>query len=145
MTATTVTEQHAALMRRHFVEHWNGGNPAVADEVYAPDFVAHGSPNPAIGPDGVRRFVADLRAAFPDLHYTIEDLIATDDKVVVRWTMRGTHRGELMGLPPTDKAVALTGISINRFAGGKSVESWDQTDIFGLLGQLGIIPPPPGR
>ena len=80
--------------------------------------------------------------AFPDLHFTVEDLIAEGDKVVARLTVRGTQQGAFMGIPPTGKHVTVTGIDINRLAGGKSVEHWLNMDTLGLLQQLGVIPAP---
>jgi steroid delta-isomerase-like uncharacterized protein len=82
------------------------------------------------------------RAAFPDLQFTVEDIIDQDDRVVIRWSSRGTHQGELMGLAPTGKIVTVTGISIDRFADGKVAESWTNWDVLGLMRQLGAAPPP---
>ena len=81
-------------------------------------------------------------AAFPNLHFTFEDLIAEGDKVVVRETMSGTQQGELMGIPPTGKQFSVTGIEIYRFEGGKIVEHWLESDMLGLLQQLGALPSP---
>ena len=80
--------------------------------------------------------------AFPDLYFTVEDLIAEGDKAVARLTVRGTQQGVFMGIPPTGKHVTVTAIDINRFAGGKSVEHWLNMDTLGLLQQLGVIPAP---
>jgi predicted ester cyclase len=80
--------------------------------------------------------------AFPDLHFTVEDIIAEGDKVVTRLTCRGTQQGAFMGIPPTGKQATVTAIDINRFAGGKSVEHWLNMDTLGLLQQLGVIPAP---
>jgi predicted ester cyclase len=81
-----------------------------------------------------------LYTAFPDSHFMLEDLIAEGDKVVQRYTIRGTHRGNFMGVPATGKVVTFTGIVISRFAGGKFVEEWDNQDVLGLMQQLGAIP-----
>jgi predicted ester cyclase len=80
--------------------------------------------------------------AFPDLHFTVEDMIAEGDKVVARITMSGTQQGAFMGIPPTGKHVAFTAIDINRIAGGKSVEHWWEMDALGLMQQLGVVPAP---
>jgi predicted ester cyclase len=80
--------------------------------------------------------------AFPDLHFTIEDIIAEGDTVVVRQTARGTHQGDLMGIPPTGKQVSGTGITITRVVNGKAVEDWFNGDDLGLLQQLGVVPVP---
>ena len=78
----------------------------------------------------------------PDFHSTIEDVIAEGDKVVTRQTFRGTHTGDLMGIPPTGKQVTMSGIVISHFANGKCVELWANNDDLGLLQQLGVVPPP---
>jgi predicted ester cyclase len=83
-----------------------------------------------------------FRTAFPDLHGTIEDQIAEGDKVVMRMTYRGTHQGELMGIPATGKPVTMTFISINRIAEGKIAEGWVNFDALGMMQQLGVIPVP---
>jgi steroid delta-isomerase-like uncharacterized protein len=84
-----------------------------------------------------------FRSAFPDLQFTMEDQIADGDKVVHRLTATGTHRGEFMGIPPTDKRVRVTGVNINQFVDGKIVEAWGFMDMMGLMQQLGAIPGPP--
>ena len=94
------------------------------------------------GPDDVKRFMGEFQEAFPDFHTEIEDQIAEEDKVVTRWTMRGTHRGEFRGIAPTGNALEITGIGIFRFSEGKVVESWDNFDQLGMMRQLGAIPTP---
>ncbi len=83
-----------------------------------------------------------LRTAMPDLQFTIEDMVAEGDKVVWRWTVRGTQTGPLMGLPPTGKRATVTGIIISRFANGKWQEDYNNWDTFGMLKQMGVIPAP---
>ncbi len=87
-------------------------------------------------------FYTGLRAAFPDIHFTIEDQIAAADRVVTRWSARATHSGEFQGIPPTGNAVVVTGIDIDRIADGKVVECWPVVDELGLLHQLGVAPSP---
>lgn len=137
-----MSEQNKDLVRRGIENVWNGTNVDVIDEIVASDFVAHAaSPDKEIhGREGIRQQFAGLRAAFPDLHFTIEDLIAEGDRVVTRWAAHGTHEGEFQGFPPTGKRVKLTGIDIDRVAGGKVVECWMAMDELGLLLQLGVIP-----
>src|SRR5919199_977567 len=139
-----MSERNKALVRRAIEEVWNRGNFAVVGELIASDFVAHMSlPIGEIhGPEGVKRYFATLREAFPDLHFTIEDQIAEGDRAVTRWTARGTHTGEFRGVPPTGKQVRVTGININRVADGKVVEGWLHLDELGLLQQLGVQPRP---
>jgi steroid delta-isomerase-like uncharacterized protein len=137
-------EQNKALMRRYFEEAWNQGNLAVLNEIVAPHFTNH---NPAIpglppGSDGLKPIFAAFRTAFPDLHFTIDDMISEDDKVVTRWTLQGTHQSEFMGIPPTGKRFVAGGIEIERIIDGKIVEHWLQADNMGLMQQLGVIPGP---
>ena len=82
------------------------------------------------------------RNAFPDLHFTIDEQIAEGDKVVTRWTAHGTNKGELLGMPATDKSTTVTGIAVDRIANGKIAESWGIFDQFGMMQQLGVIPMP---
>ncbi len=89
---------------------------------------------------GEKQYIVLFHAAFPDAHITLEDTIAEEDKVASRWILRGTHQGELRGVPPTGKQVTVTEIGINRIAGGKFEESWVNFDVLGLLQQLGVIP-----
>jgi steroid delta-isomerase-like uncharacterized protein len=142
---TMSTEENKALARRAFEEAWNKGNLAVLDQLVAADFDGHPQPSDADfgrGPEGQKRFIGMYRAAFPDIQMTIEDMTAEGDRVAVRWTGRGTHTGELMGMPATGKRATVTGILIDRIAGGKIAESWGNFDALGMLQQLGVVPAP---
>jgi steroid delta-isomerase-like uncharacterized protein len=92
------------------------------------------------GPEGVKQFVQIYRTAFPDLKITIEDQVAEGDKVVTRWSATGTHKGDLMSIPATNKPATVTGTDIERYQNGKVVESWASYDMFGMLQQLGVVP-----
>jgi predicted ester cyclase len=93
----------------------------------------------------MQHFVAMYRTAFPDYACTVDDQIAEGDKVVTRWTVRGTQQGELMGIPPTGKQVTLPGVVIDRIAAnGQLVETWLQADVLGMLQQLGVVQAPAG-
>jgi len=138
-----VSEQNKAVHRRLFEEVWNGQDLSVVDELAAPDFVNHGLNAPP-GAEGFKQFVAVVIGAFPDIHFAVEGVIAEGDKTVVRWTATGTHQDEFMGIPATGKAIAISGIAIDRFEGGKIVESWDEWDALGMMQQLGAIPPAGG-
>ncbi len=117
-------EENKVLVRR-FIDAANQNNLAVFDVHFAPDFVSRDTVVPVPpGPEGVRQLFAAVRSAFPDFHETIEDLVAEDDKVVARWTTRGTHQGEFAGIPPTGKSVTWKGMFIVRVADGKIVEVW---------------------
>jgi steroid delta-isomerase-like uncharacterized protein len=135
-------ELNKAISRRADEELFNRGNLAVAGELFAGDYVYH-DPTSGVewhGPEDVKRFASLLRGAFPDLQQTIEDQVAEGDKVAYRWTARGTHRGELLGIPPTGARVTFTGISIARLADGKIQEIWENYDALGLMRQLGTVP-----
>jgi steroid delta-isomerase-like uncharacterized protein len=134
------TEQNKALARRVFEEVWNKGNLAAVDELTAANLVFHNAAQMLYAPEGFKQFVTMYRNAFPDTHFTVEDEIAEGDTVVIRWSVRGTHKGELLGVPPTGKQVTVSGITITLFANGKSVETWAEFDALGMLQQLGVIP-----
>jgi steroid delta-isomerase-like uncharacterized protein len=137
----------SASARRFFDEVFSEGRLELVDELFATEYVGHPSGNeePNRGPEGVKEYVAGLRGAASDLKITIEDQIAEGDKVATRWTARGTHDGELMGIAPTGRPVSVTGITIQHLRDGKVVESWTNWDGMGLLQQLGAVPGPPQR
>lgn len=122
---------------------WVEGKVELVDQLVAPDFVDH-NPTPGFAPnrEGLREFVRHFRAAFPDLQLTLEDLICEGNRVVDRWSMRATHQGEFLGIPPTGKAVTLGGIDILSIVGGKIVEGWHYEDQLGAMQQLGAITSP---
>jgi steroid delta-isomerase-like uncharacterized protein len=138
-----VTGDANKAMVHHVEELWNTGNLTAVDEIFAIDFVNH-DPN---SPDNrdletYKEFITRVRTAFPDFHVTVEDILSEGDKVAARWTATGTHKGELMGIPPTDKQATWSGMTIYRFADDKIVEVWWAKDMYSLLMQLGVIPPP---
>jgi steroid delta-isomerase-like uncharacterized protein len=136
-------EQYKAMDRRFYEEVWSGGNLDVLDELMAANFDDHDEPNPAETLEGLehaKHTITMYRSAFPDVHFTVEDQIAEGDMVVTRWTARGTHTGAFMGIPPTGKQAAVTGMSMTRVASGKFVEGWTIFDELGLLQQLSVIP-----
>jgi steroid delta-isomerase-like uncharacterized protein len=137
-----MSEKNKSIVRRSFEELFTHGDLDVADEVFASDYVGHDPalPQEIRGPEQFKQFVMMYRNAFPDLELTVEDQVAEGDEVVTRFTARGTHRGELMGIPPTGKKVVVTGISIDRMKDGKSVESWTNYDLLSMLQQLGAVP-----
>jgi len=136
-----VVEENKAKVRRLVEQLVNKGDLAVVDEIFASTFVNH-SPATGTTPDrqGIKQYITTVRSAFPDYHNVIEDLIAEGDRVAVRVICRGTHRAEFMGIAPTGKTVEFSAVSIFRFAGGKVVERWNNTDNLSLLQQLGMVP-----
>jgi steroid delta-isomerase-like uncharacterized protein len=138
-----MSEANKELSRR-FTELFNTGDEALADEVLSDDVVFHGTTGDGEirGVDAMKAFVAAYRRAFPDARSSVEAQIAETDTVVTRWVARGTHRGDLGPIPPTDRAFEMEGITIERFAEGKIAEVWVARDELGLLRQLGLIPVP---
>jgi steroid delta-isomerase-like uncharacterized protein len=138
-----MSEENKTIARRWMEELWSQGNSDVADEIIAANYAVHdpGTPGRVGGVEGEKHTVTMYRTVFPDLRFTMEDVVGEGDRVVVRWTTRGTHRGELMGVPPTGKQVVVTGISILRIANGKIAEHKLNWDTLGMLQQLGIVPP----
>ena len=134
-------EENKALDRRYVEKVLNNGNIDAIDEIMAPEYVGHVAGSPPSNREGDKQFIGKLHAAFPDIHFTLEDQIAEGDTVVHRLTARGTHQGEFNGIPPTGKQATVTAININRFAGGKVVEAWGVIDLLGLMQQLGVVPP----
>jgi steroid delta-isomerase-like uncharacterized protein len=145
---TTIQEdrmsaENETLVRRYFEELCNGRDAAVADEIVSADFVAHGpQAPPAEGPDGVKARIAVYQDALEG-HWDVHEVdSAGQDRVVVRWTGRGKHVGELMGVPPTGAEIACDAITIFRIAGDKIAEEWTVWDALGLLQQVGAVPVP---
>lgn len=136
-------EENKAIIRRYYNDLWNKWDLAVADELIASDIVFRGSLAVTVqGLDGFKQYVNMVRAAFPDFHNTIEELIAEGDKVVARLAYTGTHKGELFGMAPTGQRVTYSGIAIFRIAEGKVADGWVMGDTLGLMKQLGAFPTP---
>ena len=136
-------EENKTLVRRFVDEVQSGGNIDAVDELCSPEFVNHSAP-PGVPSncEGVKQVTAMFRQAFPDSHFTVEDMIAEGDKVATRKTFHGTHQGEFMGIPPTGQQVSIGLIDIVRIVDGKVVEHWAMGDNLGMLQQLGVVPPP---
>lgn len=134
------TEENKALVRRWVAEAWNNGNFTEADAMYSANYVLHDPAGPVHGSEGLKQFIAMYRSSFPDLHFTLEDVVAEGNMVAWRYTASGTHKGDLMGIPPTGKQIRVTGIVVSRFVNSKWEEDWVNNDTLGLLQQLGAIP-----
>lgn len=130
------------LDQRLYDEVWNAGKFEVLNELIASGAPIHepGTPGISSGPEGAKQLISIYRDAFPDTHFTIESQLAEGDLVLTRWRAHGTHRGTLMGVPPTNRVVEIAGMSLTRYANGKSVESWTNWDTLGLMQQIGAIP-----
>ena len=134
--------ENGAVVRRFIDEVFNGANFAAAEEILAPNYVHHdpATAEAASGRDGLEKMVTFYRQAFPDFSVSLDDQIVTADKVVERWTGKGTHRGAIMGVQGTGRTITASGISIHRLEGGKIAETWTIFDTAGMLRQLGIVP-----
>jgi steroid delta-isomerase-like uncharacterized protein len=138
-------EEIRALERRYFEECNKGKAAAMAviDETCATNFVYHNATGMDIhGLKGFKQSENEIFTALPDLRFTVDDIIAEGDKVAVRWTVTGTHKGAFMGILPTNKKITYWAIEINRLSNGKIVESWSRTDTLSLMQQLGVVPTP---
>ena len=141
------TEENKATVRKYRAAH-NQNNLAALDQIVAKDLISHSAlPGLPPGLEGGKMAHQVFLKSFPDTQTTTEDLVAEGDKVMERYTARGTHTGEFMGAPPTGKKFSVESIVIYRFANGKIVEMWGLNDAQGLMMQLGLMPPPsqPGR
>lgn len=140
------TVDNKTTVRRFFEEVLNQGKVALLDELFAPNFLYHDATRPDVRTlEDYKRFLTETRSAFPDVHFTLEDVIAEGEELVVRWTMRGTNTGDIvtpMHIPATGKQITVTGIGIGRTVEGKTVELWNEQDYLGLFQQLGLIPAP---
>ncbi len=136
-------EESKATMRQYFGV-FEQGNIDLLDELLAPDYINHSPATPDLptGPEGVKAVVSMFRSAMPDLRVVIEDMIAEGDKVATRYTLEGTHEGELFGVPPTGQRLSIKSISVERVADGKIREHWRITDTLDMMQQLGVIPTP---
>jgi predicted ester cyclase len=134
------TEENKAVMRRWIDQVLNGGDLEAMDHFLAPDLVNH-SVRQGTGPSGLKDITFLTRAAFPDIHFTADLLLAEGETVVVRYTVRGTHQNlVILDVPPTGTPVEWTGIALYRFENGKIVETWGDWDDVRLFQQLGAIP-----
>lgn len=130
------------ITRRFFEEMGSQGDLAIADDIFATDFVNHSPFGDMHGPKGAKQFVSLLRRAFPDLQVRVEQQVAEGDKVATQWTARGTHKDNFQGIPATGKQMEIRGIVISQLANGKIIEQWGNPDLLGLMQQIGAAPMP---
>jgi len=137
----TSSEENKAIVREA-AEAFNRNDLDAVDRLFAAHYVDHDPSRAALpsGPEGVKQAWGMFRVAFADLQAAIDDMISEGDRVAVRGTVRGTHRGELMGILPTGKRVTVELIDINRVENGKLVERWGETDMLGMMQQLASCP-----
>ncbi|MGR9502771.1 ester cyclase [Rhizobium leguminosarum] len=133
-------ERNKMAMRR-FVEFINTASEQLAAELIASEAIFHvpGRQEPLRGPDGYLEIIGMMRGGFPDIQWTLEEIIAEDDKIAARFTMRGTHQGPFLGVEPTGKSITVQAVNFYRLADGKFVEERGQPDLLSLLQQIGGV------
>jgi predicted ester cyclase len=132
-----IVAENKGLVRRFYKEVFVDWNMALVDEVVSPQFTSHDWPEGGpTGPQAFRDFYSAIRSALPDARYEVDDLIAERDRVVVRWRLLGTHKGDFRGITPTGRSIALKGIAIYRAEGSKLMERWVASDLHGLLEEI---------
>ena len=137
-----MSEENKAVVRR-WVEAFNEGNLDAVDELLTDSYVRHDPNSPQVrGPEEEKQLIAMYRSAFPDLHFTLEDMVAEDDRVATRLGISATHKGELLGIPPTENRLSLTAMELYRLREGKIDEQWVNVDTLGMMQQIGAIPIP---
>jgi steroid delta-isomerase-like uncharacterized protein len=138
-------EHNKSLVHRLFSEFYRG-NVDVADEIFAAQVELNDSgKSMTVTPEDLKNRQRAQMAAMPDGTMTLEDVVAEDDRVAYRWTMRGTQTGPMRGIPPTGKSFVMSGMTVMRIADGKIVAGWHNFDMVGMLQQLGVIPSPAQR
>ena len=140
---SSTASENKTVFRRTYEEFFNQRNDSIADELVAPDFINHDAPpGRNRGPESMRGLANWLRSAFPDLQFTVEELVADGDTVVGRVTMSGTHQGPFQGVPATGRTIRQAQAHFVRFRDGKGIEHRAVRDDLGLMQQLGVIPTP---
>ena len=135
------TEVNKRISWRLQEEGLGHGKPELVDELLAPDYVSHapGDPELSRGPEDIKQIVRAYHSAFPDINFAVEKQVAEGDTVVSRWTARGTHRGEFMGVAPSGRMMEVSGMSMDRISGGRIVENWNNWEALELMRQIGAI------
>jgi steroid delta-isomerase-like uncharacterized protein len=138
------SDDNRALVRRFWEEIWNQGNLSTVDAIVSPDFTLEGPsfPDPLRGPNGLKGWVTTVRTAFPDVRFTVDEEVAEGDKIVNRWSARGTHLGPLMDIPPSGKAILLRGMTLFTVVGNKVSVEYAVEDMLGMLQQIGAVGAP---
>jgi steroid delta-isomerase-like uncharacterized protein len=136
-----MSDDNKAIVRQLYEEVWNKRRLELVDEIISPSHALH-DPNltdSAIGPEAYKRQVTRFVTAFPDLRFNVEDMFGEKDKLAVAWTISGTHKGEFMGIAPTNKKVSVDGITLNHIVNGKIMDSYISWDALGMMQQLGGV------
>ena len=136
-----MSADNKAVVRRLYDEVWNKRRLELVDEIISPSHALHDPTltDSSVGPDAYKRQVSRFIVGIPDLRFTIEDIVDEKEKLAVAWTISGTHTGEFMGIPATNKKVYVEGITINHIVDGKIMDSYISWDTFGMMQQLGVV------
>lgn len=140
-----MSAENVSLIRRWFTEVWNDGRSETIDELLHKDGVMHGLGPSGVdvrGPESFKQFHGTMRGAYPDVHVTVEDAFESGDKVVARFHVTATHKGDHLGIKATHKPIEFDGIAIGRIENGKITEGWNSWDQLGMLYQIGAVEPP---
>jgi predicted ester cyclase len=140
--STKTLDANKAVVKKFEEEFKNKANHAIVDELMAPTYKAHGLGPAPIDRAGLKQLGAMIVTAFPDVHATIESIVAEGDTVVTRCSVKGTNKGSFQGVPATNKQVQFTEMHMYKLAGGKIVEQWSNVDFLAILVQIGAVPPP---
>ena len=137
----TIIETNKAVINR-FVEFINTASEKLAEELISPDaiFYVPGQPEPMRGPVGYLTIIKMMRSGFPDIQWSLKDIVAEGDKVAAHFIMHGTHQGSFFGVPPTQKAIVVQAMNFYHLSDGQIVEEHGQPDFLGLLQQIGAMP-----
>lgn len=140
MPTQTSTEENKAHIRRVIEDLYSRGDLSAAEELYDTNYIRHDPATPDVGTglSAIKQVVNTYRTAFPDLNLTVEDMVAEGDKVLGRWSARGTHQGDLQGIAPTGKRFEIAGLTLMHIVDGRIVEEWTHWDVLGMLQQLGV-------
>lgn len=140
-----MTDEKKALADRFHMDIFQAGRLEVADEILTPDFAIHGPGYPpewTRGPEGTKQLATAIVDGIPDRRIAHHETVAEGDLVMIRWSMTGTHDGDLMGVPPTGRPIDVTGFDLFRIESGRIAELWQNWDQLGLMQQIGAIPAP---
>ena len=139
-----MTSESSRQIMDRFVKFINTADPKMADDLVSPDAIFHvpGQAEPMRGPSGYLSIIAMMRSGFPDIQWTLDDLVAEGDKVAARYTMRGTHSGSFMGVPPTGNSIVVKSMAFYRLSNGQFVEEQGLPDMLELMRQIGAVPSP---
>lgn len=139
-----MSEQNKVVMRRIYEEFWNQGNFESLNELVSPNYTLRLQTPPGVpsGREGLQWTIQAYRAGFPNIHVQVEEQLAEGDRVLTRITIRGTHEGTFMNIPPTYKDVTITAMVLTRFENGQNIEGRGEIDRLGLMQQLGVVPMP---